>query len=422
LSDPNKSNELINRRIISSAASAARRNLVERMLNNANESTLGIEGFPPEKSIYESVLRVTTIHQSSSPYWRLPAHNKDPLNMRPLYKYMEDVIFGAIEEPISVQNILHGLAIPPYGIMAGVFPILFVAFLQSHPDEISLYKDGVFIPDPSIADFEVLMRRPELYGVAGSRLTGERLEVVKRISKSLKVNQTTLSVARAIISMVRQLPDHAWRTKLLSEPAINLRTVIEQAKSPERLLFVDIPRALDEPSFMDGLSVDKERIESFFEKLNNAIKEWGNVTEYRIIEAGDILLEACNLPHGAQGWQELIEIAQQLERKPLDDLLKPFIKRLTVKNDLEVIIESVLALIVNRPPRSWTDQEVVSFPSLAEQIGDQFILATQQYKVLSPRDEIICNDLIEKIKLQISDSLSPHIKKAALARLLQEQD
>ena len=419
---PKIRNELINKRITSSAVSGARRNLVERMLNNESEPFLGIEGYPPEKSIYESVLKVSGIHHSSAPYFRLPKQDEDPLQLAPLFSYMKNMVFNAIEDPIHLKDILNKLTQPPYGVMPGVFPLLFIAFLRAYPDEISLYRDGVFIPEPSIADFEVLMRRPKFFAVAGSRLAGERLEVVKRVADRLEINATTLSVTRAIINMVRQLPDHAWRTKGLSETVINLRTVIEQAKSPERLLFVDIPKALGESPFVDDTIVDHVRIDRFFNKLNTALEEWSSITQQRITEAGNILLKACNLPSGDQGWHELINTAKKLEGKPLDDLLKPFIKRLTTQNDLEAVIDSVLALVANRPPRSWTDQEVDSFPSQARQYGDSFLIALQRFEALSENEEAVCNELMKKIRQQINVDVAPHIKKAALARLLREQE
>ena len=413
-------NELINRRVISSAASAARRNLVEGMLVNAAQPLLEIEGYPPERSIYESVLKVSGLHNEGEPYWQFPTEDQDPLYLRPTFKYMENVIFGSFKEPYSVNSLLEELMMPPFGIMPGVFPILFVAYLLLNPGEISLYRDGVFIPEPNIADFEVLMRRPELYSVAGSHLQGERLLMVQRISKSLNVSPTTLSVARAIINMVKQLPDHAWRTRRLPEPVIKLRTAIEQARSPERLLFVDIPIALDELPFTDDMNNKNDHIDQFFSKLNEALQVWSRVTEDRITQAGNILLSACNLPTGMKGWQELINIAQKLDVKPLNGNIKPFIKRLTLQNDLDTVVDSVLALIANRPPRSWTDYEVEAFPSLAKQVGDNFIVATQMQEVLTPSDEIICKNLIKQLKMQLDGEIPPQIIKVAISRLLQD--
>lgn len=49
-------NELINRRTLSSQGAAARRNLIEGMLTCADQPTLGIEGYPPERSMYKKAL------------------------------------------------------------------------------------------------------------------------------------------------------------------------------------------------------------------------------------------------------------------------------------------------------------------------------------------------------------------------------
>jgi hypothetical protein len=62
-------NELVNRRELSSAAAAARRNLMEYMVTREESPNLGIEGFPPEKSIYLSVLAQTGIHSEQENGW-----------------------------------------------------------------------------------------------------------------------------------------------------------------------------------------------------------------------------------------------------------------------------------------------------------------------------------------------------------------
>ena len=49
-------NELLNRADLSSAAARARRNLLERMVFDSHRERLGIEGFPPEYSMYQALL------------------------------------------------------------------------------------------------------------------------------------------------------------------------------------------------------------------------------------------------------------------------------------------------------------------------------------------------------------------------------
>ena len=62
-------NELINRRNISGAATSARKKLIQAMLENSDKKNLGIIGYPPEMSIYRSLLWDTGIHRQESRVW-----------------------------------------------------------------------------------------------------------------------------------------------------------------------------------------------------------------------------------------------------------------------------------------------------------------------------------------------------------------
>ena len=39
--------------------------------------------------------------------------------------------------------------------------------MVARSDEATIYREGTFIPEPGIADWEALLRRPELFAVAG---------------------------------------------------------------------------------------------------------------------------------------------------------------------------------------------------------------------------------------------------------------
>src|SRR5581483_7992769 len=60
---PHIKNELLNRRALSSAAAKARRNLIQAMITHASEPSLAISGFPPELSMYRSLLETNGIHR-----------------------------------------------------------------------------------------------------------------------------------------------------------------------------------------------------------------------------------------------------------------------------------------------------------------------------------------------------------------------
>ena len=60
---PHWRNELINRRSLSSSAAAARRNLIEAMFDHPGKDSLGFEGNPPERSMYETLLKGARLHR-----------------------------------------------------------------------------------------------------------------------------------------------------------------------------------------------------------------------------------------------------------------------------------------------------------------------------------------------------------------------
>ena len=163
-------NELINRRVLSSQGAAARRNLIEAMLKQGDQPQLGIEGYPPERSMYESVLRAGGLHRPAGSRWVFaPPPADDPLRLRPAWTAIEEYLFAQPPEPRSVAALFEQLRRPPYGLTDGVLPVLLCACLLVHHDAATLYSEGTLLPEPGIADWEVLLRRPELFAVAGSR-------------------------------------------------------------------------------------------------------------------------------------------------------------------------------------------------------------------------------------------------------------
>lgn len=86
---PRLRNELINRRALSSAAAAARRNLIEAMLNPKSVALphLDITGFPPERSMYECLLGATGLHRETPEGYRLvpPHEHNDPARILPAW-------------------------------------------------------------------------------------------------------------------------------------------------------------------------------------------------------------------------------------------------------------------------------------------------------------------------------------------------
>ena len=365
---PKIRNELVVRRTLSSAAAAARRALIDRMLSNGSVQCLGIESYPPERSIYESVLKATGLHhESKRGVWGFT----DPTDksLTPAWDFLRQTIFDGQGEPQPLDTVFRLLAEAPLGVMDGLHPILLCAFLQVYQNETSLYRDGTFTPEPTAADFEILMRRPEMFAVAGSHVAGTRAAVVERMAKGFRTEPATIPVVRALFKMVRQLPELAWRTSHLAARTIHLREAFGKAKGPEKFLYVDLPAALDLPPLPDD-GPSKQEIERFFNTLNECLQEWISLAGKVHAEAKHTLLQACGFDASDDGWQQLREMATRLEPRESDPQLQQFLRRVVESSCDEAGVSSVMALVSSRPPANWMDVDVERFSKLAGAIGD----------------------------------------------------
>ncbi len=349
---PRLRNELINRSTLSSAAAAGRRNLIESMLMRGSEPRLGISGYPPELSMYECVLRATRIHRESGDgNWKLAKPERDdPAGISPTWSRIEEIVFQEPPSPQPIQDIYGVIGKPPYGITGGIKPIILAAFLLANVNEVSLYREGTFLPEPSVADFEVLMRRPELFALAGCRVQGDRQLIVDRLARGFGVSSAVVPVVRAMLKMVRGLPEHTWKTRDISKRLLALRDAFEKARSPERLLFHDLPIALD-ISFVDNV-ITSDGVDNYFNALNSAISEWAQVMPNVIKQSRDELLAVCGYESSEAGWLKFRQDAVMIEPRTIDQRLRPLLTRSAAMGDSTVVIESVLALLANRPTKN----------------------------------------------------------------------
>ena len=166
-------NELINRRQISSQAAAARRKLIGGMLDFQQVEKLDIKGYPPEMSIYLSLLFDTGIHRCVVGVWKFHPPNTDDKNrFSPTWAEIEKFLSECEESRQSVAKFYERLAQPPFGLRSGPMPILLCAVLLHYEAEIALYEEGSFVADISMPVFERLIRSPEKFEIKRFRMEG----------------------------------------------------------------------------------------------------------------------------------------------------------------------------------------------------------------------------------------------------------
>ena len=384
---PTLRNELLNRRQLSSAGAAARGALVKAMLSVGDQERLGFTGFPPEFAMYASLLLATGLHYEAAPghwAWRSPteADPNDPFHLGPVWRVIEATVFGA-PEPVALPALYDRLRAAPYGLTDGVLPVLLATFRRVHQGDTSLYREGAFLPEEKEADWELLLRRPDMFALADCRVAGARLAVVERIAQATGVEAQLVPVVRRLLRMQASLPDFTQQTRHLPAAALALRDAFQAARSPESLLFHAAPVALGIPPFATEDIPNEARINLFFISLNEALQAWSAAFPSAQASARDSFLRACGLATGPDEWANLHLRLRTLPTVP--STLVPLATRCT-SLDPVADLDRVLALIASRPPELWRDTDLASFPSHATTLGQavQTTLAAIPLVALTP--------------------------------------
>lgn len=381
-------NELIVRRQLSSAAAKARRNLVEAMLERSGEELLGITGYPPERAIYESVLREGGLHrQGEAGRWRIaPPPPADPLGLRPTWEAMERMLGAEAAEPHLLPGIYAALERAPFGLKAGLTPLLLVALYVARAGEIVIFERGSFVPVPDLAMFERLLARPEQFALRLSRADGPRRQVYERLAGALApralelpVQPALLAVAMPLLRLLRGLPEYSRKTARVSARARALRAALAEARSPDELLFERLPLACGLPPFGPDDPEGAARVEGFAAALRAGLEELQGAYPLLLGEIGAQVARAFGLRvAGAGGRAELRERHALIAEVTSDPQLRALGVRLETADPGDTAwLASVAALLARRPPELWGDGELASFGVALADLARRFRAAEE---------------------------------------------
>ncbi|NTW00733.1 MAG: hypothetical protein HGA19_05410, partial [Oscillochloris sp.] len=390
---PHVWNELIVRRQLSSAAAKARRNLIEALLNHADKENLGLVGFPPERAIYESVLHAGGLHrQHANGSWQIgPPPPDDPLKLGPVWTAMEQHLATNSAEPQPLTQIFAALEGPPFGVKAGLTPLLFVTLYVARAGEMNLYERGSYVPDPDIATFERLLARPEPFAVRLSRADGVRRLVYERLAERLApgalsrpVQPALLAVALPLLRRLHHLPAFSKQTRRVSQRAQDLRRALREARAPDELLFERLPAACGMPPFQGDEPENNERVDSFATALDTGMHELQQAYSQLVQQIAAHISAAFSLQaSGLAARAELQKRQAMIAERTNDSTLRALGVRLETANpEGDAWVESLAALVAKRPPEQWSDSDLTAFADAIAQLG-QRLRAAEELAVIA---------------------------------------
>jgi len=374
-STPFVKNELVNRRYLSSAAAAARRNLIERMISASDQPDLGITGTPPEFSIYVSMLLSTGLHQQDETGWCFNRPQK--AHILPAWDHIEQFFADSELKRRPVSELFGSLQRPPYGLKLGLLPVLFCAAVLAHDTEIALYENSAFVPEVTIELFERLLRSAERFEVRSFRVEGVRKQVFSRFAALLPGpdlplrEERLVSVIRPLYRFFNRLPDYAKKATSLSAQTLKVRSALFASKDPDILLFEELPNACSVPPFTSN-SKDLQAIPLFFKRLKNALAELQRCYDDLLSKLQQQLFGTLAID-GPNGREILRFRAQVVLDYAVDSKLKAFILHLSNDDLSDVLwIEAIGTLLAGKPPRTWTEGDIAKFDVALTEVSRNF--------------------------------------------------
>jgi hypothetical protein len=354
-------NELINRRSLSSAASAARRNLIEAMIAKQDKAQLGFTGTPPEVSIYSSILLATGIHRFENGGYCFGPPKEDPA-LADVWREITDFFANCELKRQTLAELFGILQREPYGLKAGVIPILFCAAAMAYETEIAFYENGAFLPEITVDAFERLVKSPGSFELRRYRIEGLRRDVYNQLAHLFGQptparGESLLSVVKPLFRFLRRLPTYCQTTTRLSSSTLNVRTVLMHAKEPDELLFRELPEACGMAPF-DSTESDGARARQFLEALRVCITELQRAYEDLLRDVQELFFRAFDQPVRAK----LRARAQALVQYCVEPRLKTAVNHIANEfMDDTLWIEAIATTIVGKAPKSWSDDDRVRF-------------------------------------------------------------
>jgi hypothetical protein len=384
-------NELINRRKLSSAAVVGVKKIVQPMLAGESHRDLELRGNGPEVSIFRALFENSTI-VGSGPEFVLKRPTGD---WRPVWESACTFIESSQTTPKAIAELWNELALPPFGLRSGILPLFTWMVLVSHRTGLCLYEKGTFQPSWHLELYDRLARWPEEFQVRWISVRGWQAELIQTYWESLDPSRAHSSKGTlhlneflsALFGWFRRIPDYAKRTQNVSEAARGLREALSRASDPVELLTVEIPAALGEAGLVE--THDARRLKGVARQFESAVDELSSLYPSLLARVCEVQANAFGVSAtDADIRRAYGEVAAEIQGYKLTERAAALLVRgsdLTLP--FEEWCESIGALVIGTPPRTWLDSDATYFEEQARVLLGDIAEARDTRRILGARPD-----------------------------------
>lgn len=249
-------NEAFNRNRISAVQRRALIDVIDRLIQQPLEPSLGIPGFGPNYLIFATTLKNND--------YRIDENGSIHCN-ETLEAIRQDLIHLLNQKPINKLSELIGIMQDaPYGIRSSVIPLLLVALLRDLWDQLHFYSHDMMVSHLNGAAILEMVELAELFEYRYYNWSADEksqlLEAGRRLNLSTEVWSSFIKASEFLLQWLRNLPKFTQVTQQLSKETLWIR---DRIRSTEVDPYTHMKQLVED---VDILVAAKEEMELFMMK------------------------------------------------------------------------------------------------------------------------------------------------------------
>lgn len=389
-SAPHITNELLNRSKPSSNAVAALKSLLKRMVANEGEERLGIDGFPAEGGLCDSILLHSKLYQRSAEqgwHFAKPSGDDDRCNLVPAWDAALSHLKEAQDHLLPMNELYSLWSGKPFGLKEGLLPLLGVAFILANRSILAIYRNGVFQSRFTDLDIDYLTADPFSIELRWMDLPDSSREILYGLASLLPQEFSVespkpIDVGRGLVAIYENL--HPWvkRTAQLSRNAFLVRDLFKRSSDPNKFIFDDIPK------LFSTSEEHQQDVEFSLSQIRDGIDELNNAYASMLTGLSRIMLSELQVHNeSSQSYKELHARAKNIIDVGGDFRLNSFTTRLSrYKGSIEDI-EGIASLVTSVVLQKWVDSNVEQAKVGIAEMAQKFLRAESYARVKGRKDK-----------------------------------
>lgn len=435
LHTPKINNEMIVRHKPTPTLVNSRKKLLLGILERSGQEMLGIERNPPEASMFRTILLHTGLYTNKDDVWKyaLPDQVKGS-GLQKVWEKIQQFFTVPSEKSKNIPGFFDELMEPPYGVRAGLLPILFTAGLKAFPSVYSLrYKGGGYVSDILPSEIEQLCREPKKYEFIVLDIDQTKrdylnavLELFGSQARSATGNELIRACYDALENWKAGLPAGALSTRYLTQQTRRFQAILRPPSDPVQLLFERIPTSLN------GAMHERQMLLESLEKCKNELSKVIDDYQQKAISS---LRRALSLNWKSENGQ-VKEIANrwalcfpdEISDALNDSVSKGLLSRMCMSYTSDAkLVGSLSSLLLKKTINRWDDSYIANFDreihSVVRRIEEAAL--SFEFKASGAVQNGLANLVQERMNVlyeRLTDIVGPEEARALFADVLEDNN